>query len=685
MKWIQIPIGITLLLLFACQNNTESSSEKSPESNTHYDLLSSHIDSSIHPGDDFFGYANGGWLKKNEIPAEENGWGIFNLVSDENYTRLLKISEEATTRHASEGTPDQQIGDFFFSGMDSTKINTAKLSPIKHYLDDVNNASDVKSLLNIAHELHLVGINTFFDFSVYQDLKNSDRYVLYISQGGLGLPDRDYYFQSDKHSTDARTHYLQYIQAIMEVSGKTSTEAPKCATDVLLLETEMAKAHKTLSQLRDPYANYSPTATKELNKLFPQLQLSHLLSSCQVATDTIIIGQTAYMHRINTLCKTIPIQQLKNYINFHIISEMAPYLHDSLYELHFNFYSRTLRGTKMPRPRWKRVLDAQEDALGDALGQLFVKEYFPEKTKKRYEDLVERIIESYATRIQQIDWMTDSTKSKALVKLKSIRKKVGYPNRWKDYSSMRITRESFATNVLESRLWQFNYQMDKLNKTVDRDEWMMTPQTYNAYYNPSNNEIVLPAAIFTAPGYQDEELDDAIVYGYVGASTIGHELTHGFDDEGRQFDEKGNLHNWWSKQDEEQFKLRTKKLVEQFNQYIVLDSLHPNGEATLGENIADLGGIVIGLDAFKKTKQYQEGKSIGGLTPLQRYFMGYAYGWMQTKRPEALANQLLTDVHAPIFLRVNGPMSNCDEWYEAFGVTPQHKLYRNPDQRVKIW
>ncbi|MBK7692179.1 MAG: M13 family metallopeptidase [Bacteroidetes bacterium] len=281
--------------------------------------------------------------------------------------------------------------------------------------------------------------------------------------------------------------------------------------------------------------------------------------------------------------------------------------------------------------------------------------------------------------------MTDSTKQKAIVKLNSITRKIGYPNKWKDYSNMKISRNNYCQNIIAANSWSFQYEFAKLSKPVDRSEWGMTPQTYNAYYNPSNNEIVLPAAIFTAPGYSDEEVDDAVIYGYVGASTIGHELTHGFDDQGRQFDEKGNLKNWWSKADEMNFNKRADLLVKQFNMYTVLDSLHPNGSATLGENIADLGGVVIALDAFKKTKQFKEGKRIAGLTPIQRYFMGYAYGWMQTRRPEMLASQLLTDVHAPIFLRVIAPMSNCDDWYHAFQVKPNHKQYKDSVSRVRIW
>jgi putative endopeptidase len=403
------------------------------------------------------------------------------------------------------------------------------------------------------------------------------------------------------------------------------------------------------------------------------------------SVDTVIVGQPKFYTALNGLLKTTPIDQWKAYLTWQLFASFSSNLNTAFEQEHFNFYSKILNGSKEQRPRWKRVLDAQEAALGDALGQLFVKEYFPAKTKKRYDDLVEQIVISYREHIQKLDWMSDSTKQKAIAKLNSITRKVGYPTKWKDYSTMKIGKESYCKNVMAGNQWRFNYEMGKLSKPVDRSEWSMTPQTYNAYYNPSNNEIVLPAAIFTSPGYKDEDIDDAVIYGYVGASTIGHELTHGFDDEGRQFDEKGNLKNWWSKEDAEKFKAKAAALVDQFNNYVVLDSLHPNGKASLGENIADLGGIVIALDAFKKTTQFKEGKLIHGLTPLQRYFMGYAYGWMQVRRPEKLASQLMTDVHAPIFLRVNGPMSNCDGWYEAFHVKPGDKLYRDSISRVRIW
>lgn len=649
------------------------------------DVLGAHVDTTVHPGNDFFAYANGGWVKKNPIPDAENGWGIFNLVEDENLARLRKISEDATTRQSAAGSPGQQIGDFFAVAMDSALADRLALEPVADLLKAVDSLKDRKALTALIHRLQEEGVGPAYGLYVGQDMKNSEKNMIYLSQGGLGLPDRDYYFNQDTRTKEVRAEYLNHVRRTLMLNGSDSASAGKQAADVLKLETALAASHRKLEDLRDPYANYHKMSVSQAAALAPALAFSSALELWKVKADSVIVGQPEFLKNLNRKLESEPLDAWKAYLRWHILSSFSPYLNSAADREHFTFYNQVLRGTKAQRPRWKRVLAAQEEALGDALGQLFVKEYFPAKTKKRYEDLVEHIVESYREHIRQLDWMSDSTKEKALKKLNAITRKVGYPEKWKDYSAMRISRSSFAANMRAANRWHFRYQADKLAKPVDRSEWGMTPQTYNAYYNPSNNEIVLPAAIFTAPGYRDEEIDDAVVYGYVGASTIGHELTHGFDDEGRQFDEKGNLRNWWSKEDEARFKEKAERLVEQFNQFVVLDSLHPNGRATLGENIADLGGIVIGLDAFRKTEQFKQGKRIAGLTPLQRYFMGYAYGWMQVKRPEALANQLLTDVHAPIFLRVNGPMSNCDAWYEAFGVTPEHKMYRQPADRVKIW
>ena len=682
MKLHYFIVLILVSLLFACKDNSNPTKTNSA---TIEDVLGSHIDTTVHPGDDFFSYANGGWLKNNPIPNSESGWGIFNLVADENYTQIKRISEEASANNSAKGTPQQQIGDFFYCGMDSLSIEKNGITPLKEELSKIEAIKTKDDIIQIINDFQLNGVSPAYSLYIGQDMKNSDIIRVYLSQGGLGLPDRDYYFNQDERTKNIRNEYSKHITNTLFHTYNDSNKAKQNSISILALETALASAHKKLEDLRDPYANYNKMSLTQLNKTTTAFNWTDIFKNLNLPVDSVIVGQPAFFTKLNSLIQSNSIESWKAYLTWQLVSSYSPYLHSALDQEHFNFYNKTLNGAKEQRPRWKRVLDAQEEALGDALGQLFVKEYFPEKTKKRYDDLVEQIVISYREHIQKLDWMSDSTKQKAIVKLNAITRKVGYPSKWKDYSSMNIGKESYCKNVMEGNKWQFRHEADKLNKPVDRTLWDMTPQTYNAYYNPSNNEIVLPAAIFTAPGYKDEDIDDAVIYGYVGASTIGHELTHGFDDEGRQFDEKGNLKNWWSKEDEAKFKLKADLLVDQFNKYVVLDSLHPNGRATLGENIADLGGIVIALDAFKKTKQYKEGKSIKGLTPLQRYFMGYAYGWMQTRTPEKLASQLLTDVHAPIFLRVNGPMSNCDEWYTTFNVKPTNKMYRDSASRVRIW
>jgi putative endopeptidase len=422
--------------------------------------------------------------------------------------------------------------------------------------------------------------------------------------------------------------------------------------------------------------------------------LNHLSSNIDWATyfkninahkiDSVIVGQPEFYATLSHEVQTTSIDDWKNYLRFHLVESSAPYLDKKTYENYFN-YRKSLTGAAVPRPRWKRVLDAEEGAMGEALGQIFVKEYFNEDAKKRYSNLVENIRDAYKDRIQKLTWMTDSTKQKAIYKLNKITKKVGYPDKWKDFSALVIDRGPFVLNMERASVWLQNYMMNKLGKPVDRNEWNMTPQTWNAYYNPSNNEIVLPAGIFAVPGMKDADLDDAFVYGYAGASTIGHEITHGFDDQGRQYDEKGNLHDWWAASDAKQFKERAQKIIQEYNGFNPVDTLHINGDATQGENIADLGGVLLGLDAFKKTDAYKNGKKIGGLTPLQRYFLGYSYSWMFKERKEKLANQVMTDVHSPAKERVNGPLVNVADFYEAFNIKPGSKMYRPDSLRVNIW
>jgi putative endopeptidase len=401
--------------------------------------------------------------------------------------------------------------------------------------------------------------------------------------------------------------------------------------------------------------------------------------------DSVILGQPEFYRELEASIKTISLAVWQDYLRFHLVRSTAPYLDSVTYLQYFDFYGKTLRGAQKPKPRWKRMLDLEDNLMGEALGRVFVTEYFDATAKKRYENMVEDIRAALKNRIQQLDWMSDSTKQKALHKLAVMKKKVGYPEKWKDFSAMNISRQPLVRNVINANTWWHYYQVNKLGKPVDREEWEMNPQTYNAYYNPSNNEIVLPAGIFTVPGYRDEELDDALVYGYAGATTIGHEITHGFDDQGRQYDERGNLKSWWTPKDSAEFAKRAEMMVQQFNDYVVVDSMRINGRATLGENIADLGGALLGLDAFKKTAAYKSGKKSNGMTPLQRYFHGYAIGWLSHTRKEQLANMVMTDVHSPAKWRVNGPFVNVDDFYTAYNIKPGTPMYRPDSLRVRIW
>lgn len=653
-------------------------------SNNEPDFLAKNIDSTVNPANDFFDFAIGHWAKNTEIPKEESAWGIGNMVQEEIYTRLRKINEDAAFNRENKGI-GQKIGDFWYSGMDTLTIEKLGLQPLQEDFEKIDKVKFSQELIDIASDFHKKGISVLFNSYVSQDDKNSDVYAFQMSQGGLGMPNRDYYFNTDARTEAVRRAYNTYLVSTFQQLGYNKLVATNNAKAVYELEKRLAKASRKLAALRDPYKNYNKMDISGLGKLSPGIRWTSYFKNINISKiDSVIVGQPEFYQALNQELKNTPLATWKNYFRFHLIRNSASYLDSKTFNNYFN-YRKSLSGATAPRPRWKRIIDAEEDAMGEALGQIFVKEYFNEDAKKRYSDLVENIRDAYKERIKNLTWMSDSTKQKALSKLNKINKKVGYPEKWKNFSALAIDRGPFVLNVQRADEWWHNYMVNKLGKPVDRNEWDMTPQTYNAYYNPSNNEIVLPAGIFAVPGMRDADLDDAFVYGYAGASTIGHEITHGFDDQGRQYDEKGNLHNWWGESDGEQFKGRAEGIIKQFNEFMPVDTLHVNGEATQGENIADLGGILLGLDAFKKTESYKSGQKIGGLTPLQRYFLGYAYGWMYKTRKERLANQVMTDVHAPSKERVNGPMANINEFYEAFNVKPGDKMYRPENLRVHIW
>jgi putative endopeptidase len=671
-----IAFSIVCCSIAACNNHSSKESSKP-------DILAADVDSTVRPGDDFFDFANGGWIKRTTIPASESGWGIGNMVQDDIYAKLKKINEDAVNAKAKDGTITQKIGDFWVSGMDSAGIDKAGLTPLAGEMQKIDAITNTDELINEAADLHNKGVRCLFSAGVAQDDKNSDAMAVQMSQGGLGLPNRDYYFNADARTVKVRDAYKTYLLKTLMLID--SANAQKDADEIFALETNLAKASRKLADLRDPYKNYNKMSYAGLAAIAPSVNWGlYAKATGYNKVDSVIVGQPEFYTALSKEIKSTPIATWKNYLKVKLISTFASYLDTKTFDERFE-YAKSLSGVTQPQERWKRVLNAEEAAMGEALGQLFVKEYFSEAAKKRYTDIVENIRAAYKDRIKNLTWMSDSTKQKAYEKLAKISKKVGYPDKWKDFSSMKIDNGPWVLNMIRANEWWSNYEVNKLGKPVDRTEWEMTPQTYNAYYNPSNNEIVLPAGIFSVPGYKDEDLDDALVYGYAAASTIGHEITHGFDDQGRQYDATGNLKDWWSKKDGEEFSARAKMIIKQFNEFTPVDTMHVNGEATQGENIADLGGVLLGLDAFKKTDAYKNNVKISGYTPLQRYFLGYALGWLYKIRKESLANRLMTDVHAPAKERVNGPFVNVPEFYEAFNIKPGDKMYRPDSLRVKIW
>ncbi len=679
MKLIKFACILSLIILFDIPSIYSQKKETG-------DFLTRAMDTTVSPGVDFFKYATGTWMKENPIPPSERSWGLANLVDEETYSRLKGILEEAAKSNSPEGSNEQKIGDFYFTGMDSATIEKQGLTPIKHEIDKINLIKNKKDLFETAALLQKEGVHVLFNLFVDQDLMNSSENALFLWQGGLGLPNREYYFRNDERTQNIRKEYKTHVAKMLELLGEDEKAAVTDNNKIYAIENFLADSCRKLEDLRDPYANYNKMAIDELNKITPALEWNILFESMGVKNiDSVIVGQPGFFTQLNSAINKFSIGDWKAYLKWHLISTFADKLSSKFDNEKFHFRGEIMSGVKEQKPRWKRIQDATERAMGELLGQIYVAKYYSPKTKKRYEKIVDDCINAFANRIKKLDWMNDSTKQKALIKLYAINKKVGYPDKWKDFSALKIDRSSFVRNTIRANIFWFERNINKLGKPVDKSEWNMTPQTWNAYYNPSNNEIVLPAAAFIVPGVPDSLVDDAVAYAYAGASTISHELTHGFDDEGRLFDAKGNLHNWWTKEDEKRFNEKTKLLVEQFNNYVVLDSMHINGKATLGENIADLGGDVIGWDAFKQTKEYKEGKKINGLTPAQRFWIGYAYSWLGHARPEALAQQVLTDVHSPNFLRVNGPFSDVDAFYKAFNIKPGQPMYRPPDKRVKIW
>jgi putative endopeptidase len=679
---------LSFLLLACCILHSPAQSPALLSSNQApcKDFLASDLNNAVDPGKDFFEYANGAWLARNPIPASEAGWGIGNLVDEELYAKLRKINEDAAKSHAPTASDQQKIGDFWTAAMDETRADALGLTPLKTQLARIDSIKTVQNVLDVSFALRPLGVGAFCGVYVSQDEKQSDVMSVHVDQGGLGLPERDFYFNKEKGIARIRTEYVAHLARMLKLLGHSDKDSLKEAQNIMKFETALAKASRKLEDLRDPEKNYNKMSPANLTSKHTKLiNWDARLAAMSLHTNYVIVGQPEFFTALNRLLAKTPIPVLKDYLRLRLVSDYAEYLGKAWDDEDFSFSGKVLSGQKEQRPRWKRVLDSQGHAMGMVLGKMFVQEYFSPAAKKRYVDLVEAIRTVYRERISRLDWMSDATKAKAQEKLAKMTSKVGYPDKWKDYSTLVISTNSYCENMMNSARWHWNDMVSKFGKPVDRKEWHMTPQTYNAYYEPANNEIVLPAAIFTVPGFRDDELDDALVYGYSGASTIGHEITHGFDDEGRQFDPAGNLKDWWTPQDAARFKKQSDVMVAQFNAYEPLTGLHINGRASLGENLADYGGLLLGLDAFKKTEQYRQGAKINGLTPTQRYFLGYALGWLHHEREERLRRGLLSDVHAPAKWRVIGPLSNIPDFYQAFGIKPGQPMWRPPESHVNVW
>jgi len=647
-------------------------------------FLEGNLDRSVKPADDFFMFANGTFIKNNPIPPSESTYGIFNLVEDSVYEYLRQICVNASNDNSAiKGSNTQKIGDFFFSGLDEKSIEKNGIAPLKKWIEKIDKINSREDLMKVIAEMHTYGMSPLFTLYISQDLMQSSVNKVYLYQGGIGLPDRDYYFNDDARTKNIREKYVQHIAKMMSLLG---SDGKSISKDLMMLETELANASRKLEDLRDDYANYNKMTLKEFAKTTPSIKWNEVLKIYGIGKlDTIIIGQPEFFTAVEKMLNDFDIDTWKEYLRWNLINENANLISKKFELEHFEFYGKVLTGATEQRPRFKRVLDNTNNLLGEILGMEYVKLYFPPEDKVRTLNLVSNMVDAFAERIKKLDWMSEATKEKALKKLGTMVKKIGYPDVWKDYSSLEISRESYVSNVLNANNWHFRDLVSKLNKPVDRTEWHMNPQTYNAYYNPSNNEIVIPAAILTIPGKKMSEVDDAFLYGFIGASTIGHEMTHGFDDQGRLYDSEGNLNGWWTAEDSAKFVVKSQLMIEQYNNFLVLDSMRVNGKATLGENIADLGGLVIGYDAMKKSKDGQENKMIGGFNADQRYFLGYAYSWAVYSRPETMARRIMTDVHSPPFLRVNGPMANINEFYKAFGMTSENKMFRDDKIRIQIW
>lgn len=641
------------------------------------------LDTTVSPATDFDAYSNGGWKRLNPIPDEKSIFGTFDKLADTGEEQVKTLFTDIANGKFAEGSIENKIADFYASGMDTLAIEASGTTPLLQYWKQVDEVSNLATLQQLVANWHRMQINPLFTIYADADQKNSVQVIAYLTQGGLGMPDRDYYLKTDERTLEIQEKYRQFITGLLVQSGSSVDDAVTQAATIYELEKKMATVSMSLLEQRDPYKTYNKMTVDSLSEMAPGYDWAAYFKGIDLDDPgELVVSQPAFFIGIGQLIESEPLNTWKLYLKYQVTNYMASYLSKDIVDMNFDFYGKTLSGRLAQRPRWKRVQATTNNALSEAIGQMYVKKYFPPEAKKRMVALVENLRVSLGERINQLEWMGDTTKQKAIEKLNTINVKVGYPDKWKDYSALKVEKESYVQNIINSGMFDFERMIKKINKPVDKSEWYMPPQMVNAYYNPSTNEIVFPAAILQPPFFY-LNADDAVNYGAIGV-VIGHEMTHGFDDQGRQYDKDGNLNDWWTTQDANRFNERTAVLANQYSQFTILDSIKADGQLTLGENIADLGGLSVSFQALKHVLKGNE-KAIDGFSPEQRFFLAYAHLWAQNIRDEEMLRLTKLDVHSLGRYRVLGPLRNMPEFYDAFGVKEGDGMYLAENERAFIW
>lgn len=661
---------------------TGCTSQKEVKNTSGIDLAN--LDTTVAAGTDFFRYACGGWNDSHPLTAEYSRYGSFDMLAETNQKQLRELIESFASQTNEPGSQGQKIGDLYTLAMDSVKLNSDGVAPIKAQLDKIAAISDRKQIVPMIAEMAYDGIGTYFSSYVYADPKNSALNIFQISQGGINLGEKEYYLDTDSVTANIREQYKLYITKLFKLAGFTDAEAEQKMNDVMEIETTIAKASFSAVQRRDPEANYHKMTYADLKKQFSGIDWDAYLKGLGVqGVEELNVEQIEPLQTVDKLISTLPLEKHISYLQYNLIDAAASCLSDDFVAARFDFYGKVLSGRQVNQPRWKRAVNAVNGMLGEVVGQMYVEKYFPAAAKERMVNLVKNLQTALGERIQAQEWMSDSTKTVAAEKLAAFHVKVGYPDKWKDYSSLEIKKDSYWANVCRASEWAVRDMYSRVGKPVDKDEWLMTPQTVNAYYNPSTNEICFPAAILQYPFF-DMNADDAFNYGAIGV-VIGHEMTHGFDDQGRQFDKNGNLCDWWAAGDAERFNERAQVMVDFFNNIEVLPGLKANGQLTLGENLADHGGLNVAYLAYRNATKDAPLGVVDGFTADQRFFLAYAALWAGNIREEAIRQYTKSDPHSLGEWRVNGALPHIQAWYDAFGITDKDPMYIAPEKRVNIW